>query len=290
MINNARSSEHLIAIIGFNNSTEVSAAAIRFAGLPGMPDVVVIENGQAIYGKEIEVFRSVSNVGYCEAANRAVSLGLERGYSTVSVANADIDLSEESFAALLAVLPIINDRVAVIGGVELDERGIVRTAGGRSWSPWTGTDRWDKRVPSACTSVLFVQGAFVTFTRSILQLKPVFRDSLFMYFDEVDLGLRLRAVGLECLLVPALTFSHDNEAGRYRLLRGYLMHRNRALVVHAYSGWAAPIAHAVGLGQLILGIVARFPRMRAAYAYCCLRGWADGVRGLVDNDRIPGRI
>lgn len=270
---------HLVAFISFHDAEQVAVAASRVRSLPEPPDVLVVDNGNGRHGAELEVIRSSGNIGYCAAANDAVAVGFDRGYAAVTIANSDVEISAEGWLALHRSIAAAGPDVAVIGGIEVDEHDRVRTAGGMGWSPRTGKDQWGRSAPRRRTSALFAQGGFVTLLPPVRAVSGPFDERLFMYFDEIDLGLRLRDAGLSVVIDPAVVYRHDNENGRYRPFRGYLMHRNRALVVRRVASSMAPIAHAVGLGAIVAGAVARLPHPRPRYTYASLRGWLDGCRG-----------
>jgi GT2 family glycosyltransferase len=274
--------DHVVVLVGFNNPDEIKTAAATFRDMAEAPSVLVVENGGAPHAPDLEVIRPGRNVGYCGAVNLALGIAWQRGFRAVTIANSDIVVPPASFSALSHAIQSADSDVAVIGGVELREDGRVRTAGGVTWSPWTGTDRWSSRPPAArrqAADVLFVQGALVTFLPCIEQVGDALDERLFMYFDEVDLGLRVRRAGLRVQLASDVRFVHDNESGRYRLFRGYLLHRNRALVVRRFAGWSTPVAHVVGLGRIFIGAARRGRGIRPGYLAACLHGWWDGVRG-----------
>ncbi len=283
-----RTSDHIIVIIGFDDTSEVCKMARHLQGFDSPPDIVVIENGKALYESvNFEVIRPLSNLGYTGAANVGISLAFSHGYSFVTIANADLDLDNAAFARLREALDNATADVAVFGGIELTADGKPNTVGGRSWSKWTGTDRWAKEL-AASEDMLFVQGAFVTVTRAIRAIEGPFDESLFMFFDEIELGLRVREAGLRTVVVPGLRYRHDNSRGRHRPLRGYLIWRNRSLVSRRHAGICAPLNHLIGIARLLCGVVARFPNIRPDYTKASLAGWWDGVRGVSDLSRVPG--
>jgi GT2 family glycosyltransferase len=277
----------LVVLIGFNTADRVFDAARRLSGMPQPPDVLIIENGVGDYPPGFEVIRPAKNIGYSAAANRALDEGFRRGYDVVTIANSDIELDRETFVHLRKAIAVAPDGTAVIGGVELNPSGQVVTAGG-SWSRWTGTDRWHREAPSLPTLAAFAQGAFVSFLPPAARVMPLFDERLFMYFDEVQVGLTLRAADLKCLIHPGIRYVHDNASGRFQPYRGYLLHRNKALVATRFAGRTKRLAHAVGLARLLGGIAARGRSPQVAYATASLHGWLDGVRDRTSGARRYG--
>jgi GT2 family glycosyltransferase len=280
------SSSHLVVIVGFDARDQTVRTVRHLQSFSKPPDVMVIENGLAEYPEDTQSIRLGANYGYTGAANCGIHYAFENGYSSVTIMNPDVTITERSFDALGAAMLTISEDTVVICGVEKAASGAVTTAGGSAWSRWTGAEKWNRSIPSD-KQVLFAQGAFVTFTRGVLAIPGPFNEEFFMFFDEVELGLRLNQLRLCVRLCPEVEFERDDVGGRYRELRGYLMWRNRALLVRANSGRAAPFAHAAGLFQIGGGVLMRLPQPRLAYARASFRGWRDGRRGITDLKRAP---
>jgi GT2 family glycosyltransferase len=288
MTSTTPSTDHVVAIIGFDDPEGVLKMQSTLKSFSRAPDTMIIENGRAQYPPDTEVIFPGRNTGYTGGANIVIREAFARGYRFVTIANTDLVITNDSFSALRLALDSVFSDVAVLGGAEQSPEGVTNTVGGVSWSQWTGSDRWVSQPNPQSLDMLFVQGAFVTFTDAILGVPGPFDEDLFMFFDEIELGIRLRSLGMRVQLVPGLTYRHDNQGSRYRPLRGYLIWRNRCLVSRRHGGNAAPAAHLIGLTRLVLGVVARVPHIKLEYTVASLRGWLDGVRGITNLDRAPG--
>ncbi len=82
------------------------------------------------------------------------------------------------------------------------------------------------------TEVPFPSGAAFAITRKIFEELDGFRDEYFLYLEDVDLGWRLRLMGLKSVLVPAARVAHDYEFERHAR-KMYYLERNRLRMVLA---------------------------------------------------------
>jgi GT2 family glycosyltransferase len=80
------------------------------------------------------------------------------------------------------------------------------------------------------TEVPFPSGAAFVMSRSLFDHLGGFRDEYFLYLEDVDLGWRLRLMGLRSVQVPTSRVSHDYEFGRHAR-KMYYLERNRLRMV-----------------------------------------------------------
>jgi len=76
------------------------------------------------------------------------------------------------------------------------------------------------------TEVPFPSGAAFVMSRALFDHLGGFRDEYFLYLEDVDLGWRLRLMGLKSLQIPASRVAHDYEFGRHER-KMYYLERNR---------------------------------------------------------------
>ncbi len=82
------------------------------------------------------------------------------------------------------------------------------------------------------TEVPFPSGAAFVMDRRLFDHLGGFRDEYFLYLEDVDLGWRLRLMGLKSVQVPASRVAHDYEFGRHAR-KMYYLERNRLRMVWA---------------------------------------------------------
>ncbi|NNC91641.1 MAG: glycosyltransferase family 2 protein [Acidimicrobiia bacterium] len=80
------------------------------------------------------------------------------------------------------------------------------------------------------TEVPFPSGAAFVMSRTLFEHLGGFRDEYFLYLEDVDLGWRLRLMGLKSVQIPNSRVSHDYEFGRHAR-KMYYLERNRLRMV-----------------------------------------------------------
>jgi len=123
-----------------------------------------------------------------------------------------------------------------------------------------GADRWAWRPEfyrrslmegetlSGDTAVDWVYGSFMLIRRSTFQALGGFDIGYFMYYEDVDLCLRLRRAGLEVKVYPDLTFRHHHQRssaqrGESRL-RGHHMRSFRRYLRRSHAYLFSPVTSA----------------------------------------------
>lgn len=213
--------------------------------------ILVVDNGHRaasrLRGTACEVITTGSNLGYAGGMNVGIRLALARGAEAVALLNDDVEvdpgwlgpltveLADQRVGAVQPKLLFASrlDGVVVVNsaGVELGRDGAGRDIGhGEPDGP--GFD-------GARDLELFTGGA-VLLRAELLRDVGLFDERFFLYYEDVDLGLRGRRRGWRYRYVGASTVRHhggassSKDSGR----TAYLRERNRLwiLVRHRPSG------------------------------------------------------
>jgi N-acetylglucosaminyl-diphospho-decaprenol L-rhamnosyltransferase len=298
---NWRRADDTIAVMG-----DVAAAdrALRDAGLGGARLVVVdnesaaeererIERAGVALGGAFTLRAEESNLGYCEA----VAAGLDVLRATgappfVLLLNNDVRFAPDVLPGLVAVL--VNDpRLAGVMPV------VVFPGGETAWScggevgafpnltRMVGHDRPPPSRDVGPVEVEYLPGAFALYRDEDLAAVGGLEAGYFMYWEDADLGARLRARvparGLVCL--PWFRVEHaagSSSGGRVSPLRKYLMGRNAIVYLRQHGTarlWFAWIVFELfgAVLALALACVRNAPARRAALAK--IAGVRAGLRG-----------
>jgi N-acetylglucosaminyl-diphospho-decaprenol L-rhamnosyltransferase len=254
--------------------------------------VAIVDNGSADgsqellrseYG-EVELIELGENLGFGPALNRAVAAG--EGDPVVLVNN-DV-VCEPSF--LEALLEPAAAGAEMVAGVLLAERdpGRIDSAGVIADRTLMGFDYLNGEPREAARSApapLGPTGGAALYSRAAFDAVGGFDERIFLYYEDLDLALRLRAGGARCELAPAAAavhaYSHTlgpasgAKYARTGWSRGYMLRRygvmgrpRDALRVLAAEG-------AICAGQMVRDRTAEGLRGR-------LRGWRDA-------GGLPGR-
>lgn len=291
----------LLAFVLFYNASEVAIRTVRsLRAQQGVAlDVVVFDNASAPEARQrlqaaipdVEIHTSARNLGYTGGNNAALQLAADRGYDYVLLCNQDIEL--EAFAvAHLVECAVARPSAGLIGGVEVAyASGDRRAAGARGFSRITGRLRWDTDEHVADPSgrvVDFVQGAMVMVAVDAVRRGLRFDERLFLYYDEVDLGLQVRHLGLQAVVDDRVLVRHDNAGNHLSPSCGYLHQRNRTYLVRKYGTPLTVVAHVVVVGgfELPIKTVVRGLQGHGRFAAACWHGFLDGLRSVMGDGHV----
>ena len=205
-------------------------AALDRAGLAGS-EIVVADaspDGQGSIGPEVVASgaRHIAlgrNLGYGGGIGAAVAALATRPAFLV-VANPDIVVDVDSIAVLLdaaARLP----RAGALGPRILDDdggtypsarslpslrTGVGHAVFGRVWpgNPWSRSYKSERELDRE-RAAGWLSGAFLVLRTDAWEAVGGFDDAYFMYFEDVDLGLRLGRAGWENVYVPTARVTHS---------------------------------------------------------------------------------
>ncbi len=259
--------------------------------LPSLGDgseVVVVDNGStdgtsdllARRFPEVEVIRLARNHGFSKAVNRAAAVASSE---TIVLVNNDC-VCEPGFAARLAGAVDPSRGVPMAAGVLLEARdpAVIDSAGIELDETLLVFDYLNGHpvgvLDRPVSNPLGPSGAAAAFDRSAFLECGGFDERLFAYWEDVDLVLRLRLAGAQCVLVPNARAVHAHSAtlgsgsARKNYLtgfgRGYVL-RKWAVVTGARGAVALSREAGICAAQLVVdrtpaGIQGRVAGWRAA--------------------------
>ncbi len=217
---NHNTREHLRACLASLPRGEVAPVVVDNASTDGSVEMVRAEFPEAV------VLADGSNPGYGAAANRGVEAC---DTEHVLVLNSDTRIRPGALDALRAYLDR-HPRVGIAGPKLLNPDGSPQA----SCFPFPGTLRWllendpvaplagripglrDRLLrfspPEGAVEVPWVLGAALAVRRAALREVGGFDETYFMYFEEVDLCLRLKNAGWETHFVPDGLVAHVGAA------------------------------------------------------------------------------
>lgn len=164
-------------------------------------DLVVVDNGSTDGSQnqieacipEINVLQTGANLGFGGGCNAGIRQALARGADYVWLINSDATVDENALTELVRVADE-NALVGAVGSVlyEADKPEQVQLWGGGKVQLWAGLS-----FHSRSSALLdFVSGASVLLRREALEQVGLFDDkTFFMYWEDSDLGFRLRQAG-----------------------------------------------------------------------------------------------
>ena len=255
-------------------------------------DAVVVDNGPA-YGRppsrNVSYFRCPENIGFAAGASFGVSIAaLDAAADAVFVLNPDIILGRECLARLTEALA--REPNAVVGPALFDA--------GHPQRYWNlGTDvRWPtgrpasrragqmfrRREPKAACD--FICGAVLGMTPELSRHLGAFADPYFLYYEDADLGARVRQEGGRCLVVPQARAWHVGGASFDRASSDavYYRLRNRLLYSSRWNPmqWRGRLTRGVTIARSLLRVGALALRGRVPEAEAVGQAVLDYLRGV----------
>lgn len=273
-------SPYAALVIAYRRPDLIAAVLERLAAQTVAPaEVLVIDNGGDLpesavagTGLPVRVIRRPDNPGYAGAVNVAREV-LAAGTGRLLVLTHDAEFGPELAERLLA--PLERDpRVGATGPVLMrvsDPTRVFSAGGGLTRG---GRAFHELEVPAEDRAVRWLDGAIVMFRREALDAIGWISEDYFLYFEDVDTGWRLERHGYSSVVVADAVARQ--EPGPHP---PYLGIRNMTLF--ARTAHLPPLAAAGSvLRRIAEESAVAVVRRRRPPVLRCLRGWADGRRGL----------
>ena len=294
---NSAATERWLAIVpslGRSPYLSRSVAALRRQGgrvlVVAPRGVLSAETFQDNGDEGIETLETDGPLGFA-AANLA---GLDQTKLTlpqfefVALVNDDAVVEEGWAEALLAELDA-QPRCAAVQGVVLSMDDETVDGAGLAWNDWyqalqIGRGQPAGALPAGPQEIFGVSATAAIYRRDALgDVGPLFDAVLGSYYEDVDLALRLRAAGWASRLVPSARARHAGSTTGRHLGAGYLVRRNRYVVLARALGWKLlPRLPKVVLLDLVDGLRA-LSRLDLADAVSIATGTLAGLLRLPAN-------
>jgi N-acetylglucosaminyl-diphospho-decaprenol L-rhamnosyltransferase len=287
-----------VYIPNYNGSQRIGRALRSLREQSRPVDVVVVDNGSTDDSLELlrEEFPEATvlalerNLGFGPALNRAMA---EHPADPLILLNDDA-VAEPRFVE--ALLDAAAEGVQSVAGVLLQERapGTIDSAGVIADRTLMGFDYLHGEPLSAATGAadpLGPTGGAALYSRSAFEAVGGFDERIFLYYEDLDLALRMAAAGARCQLAPEATAVHAYSASlgaasaakyeRTGWSRGYMLRRYGVMSRPRDAARVLVTEGAICAGQLLQDRTAAGLRGR-------LRGWREGGgQGQRESDGAP---
>lgn len=236
--------------------------------------------------KGVELIK-MDNRGYVGCVNAGLRYAIDEGFSTMVVLTDDAVAGAGLLAGL--VPPLEADPKAAVCGCKIlhvtSEGGAQRITVMRGAVFGRGPLPWSRMLPEGVSGPArcdWVNGAAVAMKLAVFREVGLLDESFFMYFDELDLGLKLRRAGYHALYVPEVEVVHESGSDFYGITsRGggayarYYLTRNVALLCYKRSPASLAIFLPYYVGAAFVRSAILVTRGRADCARAIMRGMTD---------------
>ena len=274
-------------VLNWNGGGDTLAALASLDGIPA----ICVDNGSTDGSDNaveerfpgVELIRTGANLGFAGGNNVGIRRALERSAEWVLLLNNDA-VAEPGLRDALEAAALARPDAGLLACKILDEDGATVQYTGARFNAWLGySGRVATRGPDVLRDVGRADGAALAVSAEALGRAGLLDESLFLYAEDVELSLRVRAAGFAVVLVPDARVRHKGSAasgGRASTTNLYYSARNTILVSERHR----PLPP--GLRALRRGVVtgthlaqaARHPLRREAFA-AVLAGWRDARAG-----------
>jgi len=282
-----------VLIVNWNGGDLLSRCLRCLAGQRRRPDhVIVVDNASTDDSLQlaaaeldgVELIRLSQNFGFARANNIAVAAAGR--FDLVALLNPDAFPEPEWLGALMAAAESAPANVAAFasqmlldGAPEyLDGAGDSYHVSGRAWR--NGHREARANWPTSNREVFAACAAAALYRRRAFTEIGGFDEEYFSYFEDVDLGFRLRLRGYDCVYVPAAVVRHVSSAlGGYRS-NFAVYHGERNAVWTFVKDMPSPLLWVYLPQHLILNLAALLYYPLRGQGGVVLKAKIDALRGL----------
>lgn len=258
-----------IIILNYNGGKmlEKAVSSVKVDGYPNA-QVIVVDNAssdgsdQFVKDKfpEIVLINNSENYLFCKGCNIGMEYALSNDFDFVFLLNNDAQLKRGCLQTLVDFLEKNPDAAACQPLLVFEHRqDIIQSAGcrlslsGLAWDHLCGEPV--ETAGDSPLNVLGVTGGAMLVRSDILREIGLFAEEFEMYFEDVDLSLRMRSAGWEVYCVPAARVSHIRCATSEKMgitRRNFYCERNSYYILKKHMHPA--ISMILSLAKAILSI------------------------------------
>lgn len=264
-------------VLHYRDVVNTEASVISLCEMKKVKDLVleilIVDNNTTerfpeknITGKigDVKILRNSENLGYSGGMNSGIKEALRGDSDYVAVLNNDTVIDLNFLDAISSFLQtkkepgILVPKIYFYPGTEFhnerykkNERGkVLWYAGGKiDWknvlASHKGVDEVDFGQHDKELETSFATGCCIIFPREILEKVGGFDDNYYLYFEDIDLSMRVKKLGYRIYFVPEAILWHKNaksSGGPGSDLQDYFIARNRLLFGMRYAPLRAKIA------------------------------------------------
>lgn len=229
------------------------------------------------------------NRGYGAGANAGMALAWEQGVDAVLLLNNDTWVEHNVVQILAEHSQQFQHQALLTGTIYLPD-GTIWYSGGRISFPTVKSCH--RNHLSSLGFVHFISGCMVWIPRRVFERLGEFDESFFMYWEDGDLSLRAKVLGIPLIYVPSAGIYHQGSA----TVKGedtmalYYQNRNRWHMIRRYGTkrqrWGFMIWSGLGMGRRCLVALKMMDWHACRVNY---ESWCDGFLTFSGRIKQTGR-
>lgn len=205
---------------------------------------------------------SPGNLGFAAGNNLGFKQAITDEIDYIVLINNDTLISSDLITSILRS-PIVDDEVGLVGGLIYFAKGyefetkyeksdlgkVIWYAGGKyDWNnvyaSHVGVNQVDKGQFSKTKPTDFITGCLFITKREVIQKVGLFDERYCLYFEDSDLGLRIKKAGYQLMFDPRIIIWHKvaQSSGIGSPLNDYFLTRNRLLFGMTYASFRTKFA------------------------------------------------
>jgi len=280
-----------LLIINWNSGDWLKKCLKGVARQTVRPDrVLLVDNGGTDHSLEgieeilsgIEIIHNSENLGFAKANN--IALKLADSYWTVLL-NPDAVPEPDWLGKLIKASGEYPDfdsfackMLDAANPERLDGTGDAYHTSGHAWRHGYGLDsNLDNELAMECFSPCAAAAMYRT---DILKQVGGFDERFFCYFEDVDLGFRLRLMGYRCLYVPQAIVAHAGSATTAKRSDFSVYHGHRNMVWTYFKNMPSLLFWLYLPQHILLNIVSIFVLALRGQGRVAFQAKYDAIKGL----------
>jgi GT2 family glycosyltransferase len=286
-----------VVLLNWNGWQDTEKCLQSLAHLAHPCRVIVVDNGSSngsavrlapLLPPPHRLLCNPANYGFARGCNAGLRCALAQGAEYVWLLNNDTCVEPGTLSALVAEAES-DPRIGAVGGVlcDMDCPDNVHEWGGGSLSMRTGFHRVFRRAPNS-GALGYVCGGCLLLRRAALDAVGLLDTGYFMYGEDVELGIRLRAAGWKLAVARGARVRHRRGPGLSTEAKMFYSSAGLALTLRKHSAW--PLAATI-LGTARRGarpvLTGRLRQLRAVVGGA-VAGWRAFGRGVPMCTDSPG--
>lgn len=243
---------------------------------PAVSHVVVVDNETRHELRSLEstttLLEQADNLGFSRGLNIGLRVALDAGADAVLVINNDALVAP---GAVQLLADRLEDRsVGIIAPAIHNPDGSAQSSGGRFSALTASTS------DLADGSLDYLTFAAVLIPRSTLETVGLLDEAFFMYWEDVDYGLRVNDAGLDLVIVPQAVVIHERSKSHGQAGAAIDRYSARGLVVLARKRRGLVLFLGMPL-RIAARLAKRISAGDAASLRAIMRGCRDGRRVVI---------